>query len=45
MIGANQITDRYLVALAQQRGFSVATLYAPLAKSFSDEAGLVELLH
>jgi uncharacterized protein len=45
MTGANQITDRYLVALARQNGFSLATLDQPLAKSFADETGLVELLH
>jgi uncharacterized protein len=45
MTGANQITDRYLVALARQHGFSLATLDEPLAKSFADETGLVELLH
>ena len=45
MTGANQITDRYLVALARQHGFSLATLDAPLAKTFADETGLVELLH
>ncbi|MGP8198920.1 MAG: hypothetical protein ACLQU4_05390 [Limisphaerales bacterium] len=44
MAGANQITDRYLVALARQHGFSLATLDQPLAKSFADETGLVELL-
>jgi hypothetical protein len=45
MSGANQITDRYLVAVARQHGFSLATLDGPLAKSFTDETGLVELLH
>ena len=45
MTGANQITDRYLVALARQHGFSLATLDQPLARSFADETGLVELLH
>jgi toxin-antitoxin system PIN domain toxin len=45
MAGANQITDRYLVALARQHGFSLATLDEPLAKSFEGEMGLVELLH
>ena len=45
MTGANQITDRYLVALARQHGLSLATLDQPLAKSFADETGLVELLH
>jgi toxin-antitoxin system PIN domain toxin len=44
MAGANQITDRYLVALARQHGFNLATLDEPLAKSFADETGLVELL-
>jgi toxin-antitoxin system PIN domain toxin len=45
MTGANQITDRYLVALARQHGFSLATLDQPLARSFAEETGLVELLH
>lgn len=45
MAGANQITDRYLVALARQHGFSLATFDESLAKSFADETGLVELLH
>ena len=44
MAGANQITDRYLVALARQHGFSLAPLDQPLARSFADETGLVELL-
>ena len=44
MTGANQITDRYLVALARQHGFSLATLDTPLAKGFADEIGLVELV-
>ena len=44
MTGANQITDRYLVALARQHGFSLATLDLPLAKSFAGETGLVELI-
>jgi uncharacterized protein len=44
MTGANQITDRYLVALARQHGFSLTTLDEPLAKCFADEKGLVELL-
>ena len=45
MAGANQITDRYLVALARQPGFSLATLDQPLAKGFANETGLVELVH
>lgn len=44
MAGANQITDRYLVALARQHGFCLATFDKPLARSFANEAGLVELL-
>jgi uncharacterized protein len=45
MASANQITDRYLVALARQHGLSLATLDQPLARSFEHETGLVELLH
>jgi hypothetical protein len=33
------------LAEARQHGFSLATLDQPLAKSFADETGLVELLH
>ena len=44
MTSANQITDRYLVALARQHGFSLATLDEPLAKSFAGESNLVELV-
>lgn len=44
MAGANQVTDRYLVALARQHGFCLATLDKPLAKSFADEPALVELV-
>jgi hypothetical protein len=32
------------LAEARQHGFSLATLDQPLAKSFTDETGLVELL-
>ena len=45
MAGANQITDRYLVALTRQHGFSLATLDEPLARSFAGEPDLVELVH
>jgi uncharacterized protein len=45
MAGANQITDRYLVALARQHGLNLATLDEPLAKTFAGESGLVELVH
>ena len=44
MAGANQITDRYLVALARQHGFCLATLDEPLVRSFLGETGLVELV-
>jgi len=44
MTGANQITDRYLVALARQHGLSLATLDEPLAKQLAGESGLVELI-
>jgi hypothetical protein len=44
MAGPNQITDRYLAALARQHGFCLATLDQPPARSFADEKGLVELL-
>ena len=44
MAGANQITDRYLVALARQHRLALATLDVPLAKNFAGEAGLVELI-
>jgi toxin-antitoxin system PIN domain toxin len=44
MTGANQVTDCYLVALARQHGFSLATFDQPLARSFAGELGLVDLL-
>lgn len=44
MTGANQITDRYLVALARQHRLSLSTLDEPLAKGFAEEKGLVELV-
>jgi toxin-antitoxin system PIN domain toxin len=45
MTSANQITDRYIVALARQHGLSLATLDEPLAKSFASESGVVEWVH
>ena len=45
MMGPNQITDCYLVALARQHGFSLATLDQPLANGFINETGLIELVH
>jgi len=44
MAGPNQITDRYLIALARQHGCSLATLDEPLAKSFATEPALVLLV-
>ena len=44
MGGPNQITDRYLIALARQHGCSLATLDEPLAKSFATEPTLVQLV-
>ena len=43
MAGSNQITDRYLVALARQLHLCLGTLDEPLWKSFADEPGLVTL--
>ncbi len=45
MTGANQITDRYLIALARRHGGCLATLDKPLAKAFADEANLIQLVH
>lgn len=44
MGGPNQITDRYLVALARQHNQALATFDEPLAKSFASETGLVTLV-
>ena len=44
MTGPNQITDRYLVALARQHGCTLATLDEPLVKSFAAEPALVLLV-
>ena len=44
MSGPNQITDRYLIALARQHGCSLATLDEPLARSFATEPTLVRLV-
>ena len=44
MSGPNQITDRYLIALARQHECSLATLDEPLAKSFATEPTLVQLV-
>jgi predicted nucleic acid-binding protein len=44
MGGPNQITDRYLVALARQHHLALATLDKPLARDFAGEPGLVVLV-
>jgi toxin-antitoxin system PIN domain toxin len=44
MGGPNQITDRYLVALARQHQMTLATFDEPLAKSFASESGRVTLV-
>ena len=44
MGGPNQITDRYLVALARQHKLMLATFDEPLAKSFVSESDLVILV-
>ena len=44
MHSANQITDRYLIALARQHGCGLATLDEPLARSFVTETNLVQLV-
>jgi len=44
MGGANQVTDHYLVALAQQHRLNLATFDEPLARAFAGEAGLVQLV-
>ena len=44
MTGPNQITDRYLIALARQHGCSLATLDEPLARAFATEPSLVQIV-
>lgn len=44
MAGPNQITDRYLIALARQHQCSLATLDEPLARAFAAEPALVQLV-
>lgn len=44
MAGPNQITDRYLVALARQHDCVLATLDEPLAKAFAPDSKLVFLV-
>ncbi len=44
MGGPNQITDRYLVALARQQKVTLATFDEPLVSALKQEPGLVELV-
>lgn len=44
MTGPNQVTDRYLVALARQHDCVLATLDEPLAKGFAADSKLVLLV-
>jgi predicted nucleic acid-binding protein len=44
MSGANQVTDHYLVALARQHGFVLATFDEPLTNSFAQEKDLIRLV-
>ena len=44
ILGANNVTDHYLAALARQRGFAVATFDIALSRAFQEEPALVELL-
>lgn len=44
MQGANQVTDRYLVALARQHKLALGSFDESLAKAFSNEPGLVLLV-
>jgi toxin-antitoxin system PIN domain toxin len=44
MTGPNQITDRYLIALARQHGCRLATLDEPLVEAFATEPALVLLI-
>jgi toxin-antitoxin system PIN domain toxin len=41
---ANAVTDHYLVALARQHGFALATFDEPLSRAFPSEQNLVELV-
>ena len=40
MANANQVTDRYLIALARQHGLSLATFDEPLAKQLASVVSL-----
>lgn len=44
ILGANNVTDHYLAALARQHGLTLATFDDALGRAFSDERQLVEVL-
>jgi len=44
MAGANQVTDHYLVALARQHRFTLATFDESLAGTFTTESDFVHLV-
>jgi len=44
MMGTNQITDHYLVALSRHHRFTLATFDETLAKTFAKEPDLVQLV-
>ena len=44
MAGANQVTDHYLVALARQHRFTLATFDESLAGTFTTESDFVYLV-
>jgi predicted nucleic acid-binding protein len=43
MIGANQITDHYLVALARHHHLTLVTFDEALARAFGSDSALVQL--
>ena len=44
IVGPNQITDHYLVALARHHGMVLSTFDAALSRAFSNGTNLVELV-
>ncbi len=44
IVGAGQVTDRYLVALARRHGMILSTFDAALSRAFSDGTNPVELV-
>ncbi len=44
IVGAGQVTDHYLVALARRHGMTLATFDAALSRAFSNGTNLVELI-